>query len=97
MKSSLILVSLAYTALSTPLFVAEGEQTPFDAGLMTSYPGFTLDLNAQRLVQTESGEPVWMTEMDKVFHSRLCQSDTTMLYCAGPSQSPRRQIFRHVI
>lgn len=67
MKSSLVLLSLVYTAISSPLV---GEQVPFGAGLVTSYPGFTLDLNAQRLVQTEGREPVWMTELDKVFYNR---------------------------
>jgi len=33
---------------------------------MSSYAGFTLDLDALRLVQTEGQEPVWMTEMDKI-------------------------------
>lgn len=30
------------------------------------YPGFDIDLNAQRLVQLEGQEPVWMSEWDKV-------------------------------
>jgi hypothetical protein len=38
---------------------------------MPSYPSFTLDLNAQKLIQTE-GENLfgWVTELDKVFHHR---------------------------
>jgi len=97
MKPSLILLSLAYTALSTPLSTAEGEQAPFH-GFPTSYPGFTLDLSAQRLVQTEGGEPVWMTEMDKVFHLQIFVSfDTIMLCLGGSSQRARREFFRYVI
>jgi hypothetical protein len=76
MKSSLISLSLACAVLSTPLSFPEGEQAPFDAGLMTSYPGFTLDLDAQRLVQTEGKDPVWMTEMDKVLQFQPCVSLT---------------------
>ncbi|KAF8232426.1 peptidase [Tricholoma matsutake] len=66
MKSSLLLLSLACTTFSAPVFVADGEQNPFYAGLRTDYPGFTLVLDAQRLVQIEGGETIWMTEMDKV-------------------------------
>jgi hypothetical protein len=91
MKSSLILISFAYTALSTPLFVAEGEQGPFNAGLMTSYPGFTLDLNAQRLVQTEDGEPVWMTEMNKVCHPQLRVSLTRPYFILLHRSEPKRK------
>lgn len=81
MKTSLVLLSLAYSALSTPLFVVEGEQAPFNARLTTSYPGFSLDLNAQRLIQTEGREPIWMTEMDKVF-LQLCVSLTRPYFVA---------------
>lgn len=71
MKSSLLLLSLACTTFSAPVFVADGEQNPFYAGLRTDYPGFTLVLDAQRLVQIEGGETIWMTEMDKVSHTQL--------------------------
>ncbi|KAF8076201.1 peptidase [Lyophyllum atratum] len=63
MKSFSILLALACVATASPLFEA---QAPFGAGLMTSYPGFTLDLNAQRLVQIDGQAPVWMTELDKI-------------------------------
>jgi leucyl aminopeptidase len=76
MKSSAILLSLACAVISSPLSAIEGEQAPFDVGLMTSYPGFTLDLDAQRLVQIEGGDPVWMTEMDKVLYFQPCNGLT---------------------
>lgn len=71
MKSFSILLSLACIAIATPLSNGESDQAPFNAELMTSYPGFTLDLNAQRLVQIEGQKPVWMTELAKVYSGCL--------------------------
>lgn len=62
MKAILSLLSLASFAIATPVF----EQVPLNAKLAT-YPGFDLDLNAQRLVQMEGQDPVWMTELEKVY------------------------------
>ncbi|KAF8914108.1 peptidase [Gymnopilus junonius] len=64
MKSFAILLSLVSLITATPL--AFEAQIPLKAELAT-YPGFDLDLNALRLVQSEeSEEPVWMTELEKV-------------------------------
>ncbi|KAF5388210.1 hypothetical protein D9615_000223 [Tricholomella constricta] len=63
MKSFSILLSLACIAIASPFFDA---QAPFGDGLMNSYPGFTLDLNAQRLIQTEGEIPVWVSELEKI-------------------------------
>lgn len=63
MKSFSVLLSLACIATASPLFE---EQVPLGAGLMTSYPGFTLDLNAQRLVKIENQAPVWVSELEKI-------------------------------
>ncbi|KIY72914.1 peptidase [Cylindrobasidium torrendii FP15055 ss-10] len=51
------LTALAAVAAASPIF----EQETFN-----SEPGFSLDLNAQRLVQLEGQPPVWMTELDKI-------------------------------
>ena len=69
----LALLSLVSLATATPLSLLSGnEQVPFSnlADHITSYPGFDLDLSAQRLVQLEGQEPVWMTELEKV--SNFC-------------------------
>jgi bacterial leucyl aminopeptidase len=65
------LVSLACLtgAVPSPLTsFTVSEQLPF-GGLeehATTYEGYNLDLSAQRLVQMEGREPVWMTELEKV-------------------------------
>ncbi|KAG6855036.1 hypothetical protein C0991_005965 [Blastosporella zonata] len=66
MRSFSLLLSLACIATATHLF--EG-QAPLGAELMTSHPGFTLDLNAQRLVQLDGEAPTWVSELDKVTHT----------------------------
>jgi len=69
MKSFSVLLALACVAIATPVPLSDDggtPQTPLQAGLMTSYPGFHLDLNALRLVQIEDSPPIWMTELDKV-------------------------------
>ncbi|RDB22640.1 Leucine aminopeptidase 1 [Hypsizygus marmoreus] len=63
MKSFSVLLSFAVIAAASPL---SAEQAPLGAGLMTSYPGFSLDLNALRLVQIEGQAPAWMTELEKI-------------------------------
>jgi len=65
----LALLSLVSLATATPLsLLSSNEQVPFSNLVehMTSYPGFDLDLNAQRLVQLEGQEPIWMTELEKI-------------------------------
>jgi len=61
MKSFAFLFALVSCALATPLTY---EQIPI--GVETAQPGFSLDLNARRLVQFEGQEPLWMTELEKV-------------------------------
>lgn len=74
MKSFTILLSFVSLITATPL--AFEDQIPLNAGVAT-YPGFNLDLNALRLVQTqESEEPVWMTELEKVVNLLYCCKDT---------------------
>lgn len=33
---------------------------------LNEYPGFSLNLNEQRLLQFEDGSEVWMTELEKI-------------------------------
>ncbi|KAJ7593631.1 peptidase [Mycena floridula] len=81
MKASFIsLLTFVGLAVATPLFtqVPMNEEYPgFNAqvaGLFDQvpldihkqYPGFSLDLNEERLVQMEGQEPVWMTEWEKI-------------------------------
>lgn len=70
MKSFLALVSLVSLAVASPLSGLEVTQFPLNVE-EASYPGFDLDLNAQRLVQMEGQPPVWMTELEKVYYIRL--------------------------
>jgi leucyl aminopeptidase len=70
----LAFVSLACLtgAVPSPLSAFAGsDQLPL-GGLeehAITYPGFNLDLSAQRLVQMEGQEPVWMTELEKVSYA----------------------------
>jgi hypothetical protein len=66
MKSFAVLLAFACAAIAPLPSVGETAQVPLEAELMTSYPGFDLDLGAQRLVQIEGQSPVWMTELEKV-------------------------------
>ncbi|KAH0587350.1 hypothetical protein H2248_006150 [Termitomyces sp. 'cryptogamus'] len=61
---SFFLLTLTCIATATPL--SDGQTPLIDAGHLTSYPGFSLDLNAQRLVELEGKTPIWMSELDKV-------------------------------
>ena len=66
MKSlSILLLSLACLVVANPLSPSfDDHQVPL--GAKDGYPGFDLDLNAQRLVQMEGQAPVWMSELKKV-------------------------------
>jgi len=65
-------LSLACLALAIPFYSPESAngdgqvKLQFSAEDYANYPGYDLDLNALRLVRIEGGEPVWMTEYDKV-------------------------------
>ena len=62
------LISLAFLAVAIASPSYRNEQVPL-GGLedrITTVPGYDVDLNAQRLVQMEGQEPVWMTELEKV-------------------------------
>jgi bacterial leucyl aminopeptidase len=62
MKYLSALLSLASLAAATPLFDNfDNGQTP-----LTSYPGFSLNLNADRLVEIYGQPPVHMSELEKV-------------------------------
>ncbi|KAF9535087.1 peptidase [Crepidotus variabilis] len=62
MKSFALLLSLVALAAATP--VIYNEQIPISE--QSTYPGFSLDLNAKRLVQFDGREPIWMTELEKI-------------------------------
>ncbi|KAH7907012.1 hypothetical protein BJ138DRAFT_1093281 [Hygrophoropsis aurantiaca] len=77
MKSTNIALALAtlVAVTATPLFsqnqrngqqvvLLDGQEFAIDTGAGES--GFSLDLNAHRLVQLEGEEPVWMTELEKI-------------------------------
>lgn len=64
MKSFAILFSLVLLTVATPLSY-DNAQVHLSADEPT-YPGYSLDLTAKRLVQFDGEEPVWMTEYDKV-------------------------------
>lgn len=62
MKSFAALLALVSIVAAVP--AAYNEQIPL--GKQATYPGFSLDLNARRLVQMDGQEPIWMTELEKV-------------------------------
>ena len=62
MKSFAALLALVSIVAAVP--AAYNEQIPL--GEQATYPGFSLDLNARRLVQMDGQEPIWMTELEKV-------------------------------
>ncbi|KAF9057756.1 peptidase [Panaeolus papilionaceus] len=64
MKSFAILFSLVLLTVATPLSY-DNAQVHLSADEPT-YPGYSLDLTAKRLVQFDGEEPVWMTEYDKI-------------------------------
>jgi hypothetical protein len=62
MKYLSTVLSLASLAAASPLFGgSDGGQVP-----LATYPGFSLDLGAMRLVELEGQPPVWMSELEKV-------------------------------
>lgn len=63
---SIVSLFLAGLAVASPLSLSD--QVPL--GLEHEYPGFDLDLNAQRLVQLDGRPPVWMSELEKVGNFR---------------------------
>ncbi|KAF8665730.1 hypothetical protein AX16_000178 [Volvariella volvacea WC 439] len=66
MKSLSILIPFVALALASPIVLDGGSaQAPITSGGVT-YPGFSLDLNAKRLVQFEGKPPVWITELEKI-------------------------------
>lgn len=70
MKSFTSLISLL--ALVTSGVVAlppYGAQSTFEI-----HPGFNLDLNAQRLVELDGHQRVWMTELEKVSLALSCHA-----------------------
>jgi hypothetical protein len=83
---SFALISLGFLAgaIASPLRASFGyEQLPLSLDEpLSNYDGFDLDLNAPRLVQMEGQEPVWMTELEKVYHNHLNGTfhDTNILY-----------------
>lgn len=56
---------LLFTLLASGTPSLPKDQVSFNVG-SENYPGFSLDLNAQRLVQMEGQAPVWITELEKV-------------------------------
>ncbi|KAK0498466.1 peptidase [Armillaria luteobubalina] len=61
MKSLSLLLPLVCLAAASPVVL---DQHAFQYS--ATEPGYHLDLDAQRLVQTEGQAPVWMTELDKI-------------------------------
>lgn len=84
MMKSFSLVSaifLAGAVASPQLVPFASEQFPLDLGepiSVTSYEGFHLDLNAERLVEMEGQAPVWMTELEKVLYSLIFATNSTI-------------------
>jgi leucyl aminopeptidase len=60
MLSFAVLLGLVNLVVAGPLY----EQIPING--QSTHPGFSLDLNARRLVQFEGQEPKWLTELEKV-------------------------------
>ncbi|KAH6915257.1 peptidase [Coprinopsis sp. MPI-PUGE-AT-0042] len=66
MKSALALLSLVTLALAGPVLQFEGDADQQFLGLPTTYPGYSLDLNEQRLVELEGQSPKWVSELEKI-------------------------------
>ncbi|KIY49546.1 peptidase [Fistulina hepatica ATCC 64428] len=64
MKASIWSVILAYAAAALAVPVEQAAWKAPASG--EQYPGFSLDLSAQRLVQIEGQPPVWMSELEKI-------------------------------
>lgn len=91
MKTAVALCLLASLSTASPVFIG---QEPFE--YHTVEPGFSLDLNAQRLVQLEGQPPVWMSELDKVRIYRFSRTLTPHAF-TDQGKGPRLQILRHVM
>jgi len=61
MKSLTCLVSLLAFVASGVVSLPYGDQASFEI-----HPGFNIDLNAQRLVELEGRQRVWMSELEKI-------------------------------
>ena len=73
MKSVSTLLSLACLVSASPISSSYGGQVVLgDLEEYHDYPGFNLDLSAQRLVQLEGKEPIWMSELEKVIRTLNC-------------------------
>lgn len=66
MKSFIFLSALAPLALATPFAYNSADKGQTLMHEDSSFPGFSLDLNARRLVEFEGAEPKWITEWQKV-------------------------------
>jgi hypothetical protein len=68
----LALLPFVCLASATPLsgLFDNGEQSVL-SWYKEKYPGYNVDLGAQRLVQMDGMEPVLMTEMEKVLASKI--------------------------
>jgi leucyl aminopeptidase len=68
MKSFAALLALASLAIATPLSGSYGSEQVAIAGspIKFTFPGFDLDLDAQRLVQLDDEKVVVMTELEKI-------------------------------
>lgn len=58
------LLSFTFLAFASP--IAVDSQLPLVQYSSDQYPGFSLDLNEQRLIQFEDASEVWMTELEKI-------------------------------
>lgn len=72
MKSFAAILSLLTLVTSGVVALPYGIQSPFEI-----HPGFNLDLNAQRLIELDGHQRVWMTELEKV-----CRPCLVTLYTA---------------
>jgi hypothetical protein len=73
MRSSAVLLALVALAVAAPSprlpFVVNTAQDGFAIPATAQFEaaGIDIDLNSLRLIQFEDWEPVWMTELEKVF------------------------------
>lgn len=76
MKTTALISLFASLAAASPVLL---EQQPFEA-LNSIEPGFSLDLNAQRLVEMQGKPPVWMSELDKARISAIFRTPTLIMF-----------------
>lgn len=99
MKLSLSFVSFALAGSAAAAAFSSDQQTVFGSIPKETYPGFDLDLNAQRLVQlSDASEPVWMSELDKARIYMLFSplKLTALDRDADSPQGKGHQVLRHV-